>query len=447
MRISFYGAAGEVTGSNFLVESGDERILIDCGMFQGTRFAEEQNYETLPYDVREITAMILTHAHLDHCGRIPKLWRDGFRGKIYATPPTRDLAGLVMADAAAIMSFETEEDDREPLYEQTDVEAVLGLFEQVDYRRPTKIGKHFSFEFFDAGHILGSASVLLEAEGKKVVFSGDIGNYPVPMMNRPEVPVAADAVVMESTYGGRYHESPVDRRSKLRTVIKQTLEQKGVLLIPAFALERTQELLYELSGLSDDGLLPHVPVFLDSPMAIAATEVYESSIRYFNHEAQVASKIGNSIFSFPGLKITESVGQSKAINAVEGSKIIIAGSGMMEGGRIQHHAQQYLSDATTALLFVGYQGEGTLGRALYEGRRRVKILRQWVNVKARVVAIGAYSAHADQRGLEEWLGHFQIKPKKVYLVHGEADGATKLAAKIKSQYDVAIPQSNDEVEL
>ena len=389
MRISFHGAAGEVTGSNFLVESGDERILIDCGMFQGTRFAEEQNYEPLPYDVRNVTAMILTHAHLDHCGRIPKLWRDGFRGKIYATPPTRDLAALVMSDAAAIMAFEAEEDDHEPLYEQTDVEAVLGLFELVDYHQSTKISKHFSFEFFDAGHILGAASILLEAENKKIVFSGDIGNYPVPIMKQPEVPTAADAVVMESTYGGRYHETPVDRRSKLRMVIRQTLEQKGVLLIPAFALERTQELLYELAGLADDGLLPYVPVFLDSPMAIAATEIYESSIRYFNHEAQVAKKIGNSLFSFPGLKITESVGQSKAINAVEGSKVIIAGSGMMEGGRIQHHARQYLNESSTTLLFVGYQGEGTLGRALYDGRRKVKILKQWVNVNARVVAIGA----------------------------------------------------------
>ncbi len=447
MRISFHGAAGEVTGSNFFVESGDERILIDCGMFQGSRFAEESNYKPLPYDVRGLTGLILTHAHLDHCGRIPKLYKDGFRGKIYATGPTCELAAIVMADAAGIMAYEAEEDGHEPLYSEDDVTKVLALFEPVDYHRPTSLGKNFRFEFYDAGHILGAASILLKSEGKKVVFSGDIGNYPVPMMNQPEVPAQANLVVMESTYGGRYHETAVDRRSKLRLVIRQTIARKGVLLIPAFALERTQEILYELAGLSDDGLLPHVPIFLDSPMAIAATEIYEQSIRYFNHEAQVAHKIGNALFSFPGLKITETSGQSRAINQVVGPKIIIAGSGMMEGGRIQHHAKHYLPDTTTTLLIVGYQGKGTLGRELYDGRRRVKIRGSSVTVHARVVAIGAYSAHADQQGLEDWLGRFKTKPNKVYLVHGEEDGASKMATKIKDRYDVSIPKPGTEATL
>lgn len=452
MRLAFYGAAGEVTGSNFVLESEKYHLMVDCGLFQGARLSEKQNYQPLPYEPKSIDALLLTHAHLDHCGRIPLLWKEGFRGKIYCTPATRDLAELIMTDAAEVMLSEIEEElesgeRAEPLYMVSDVAGAMPLFHPIEYDTKTEILPGVEVEFVDAGHILGSASVVLTVDHKTVVFSGDIGNHPVPILRPPVTPPLADAVVMETTYGNRLHENSRDRRVKLRRVIIESVKRKGPLLIPAFALERTQELLYELNELVDEGELPPIPVFLDSPLAIAATAVYGNYERYFDDAAVNMIKHGDDLFSFPLLKVSETAAQSKQIKTVEGPKVIIAGSGMMEGGRIIHHAAEWLGNRTATLLFVGFQAPGTLGRALFEGRRRVKVKGHWLDVKAHLVAITAYSAHADQLGLQDWLSRFQRQPAKVFLVHGEQSSADDFARLIADRYTVAVPKMNEKVEL
>lgn len=447
MKLSFYGAAGEVTGSNFLLETEKYKIVVDCGMFQGMKLAEEKNYTPLPFNPKDLSAVLLTHAHLDHCGRLPLLWKQGYRGKIYCTPATRDLAELIMADAANVMLHDQEDEGQEPLYLAVDVAGVMNLFESVEYKTPTEILPGLQVEYYDAGHILGAASILVTVDGKKLTFSGDIGNDPVPILKPFEAPTQSDYVIMETTYGNRLHESGQDRRAKLRAVIRQAANKKGVLLIPAFALERTQELLYEINGLVQEESIPPIPIYLDSPLAIKTTEVYYDYERYFDDDAVLMLKNGGDLFHFPLLTITESVEDSKAILDAPNPKIIIAGSGMMEGGRIVHHAKNYLSDSTTTLLMVGYQAQGTLGRKLFEGERKVKIKGGFVTVKAHVVAIGAYSGHADQKALHRWLGSFEPKPQQVFLVHGEQEAAEDFAQLIGEDYGPLVPKSNQMVEL
>lgn len=447
MKLGFYGAAGEVTGSNYVLTTSTATVMIDCGLFQGTKFAEDKNADPFDYNIKDIDVIVLTHAHLDHCGRLPRLWKEGFRGKIYATPATRDLAELIMSDAAHIMLEDAQEEGKEPLYLTVDVANTISLFELIEYHTPTEIAKGVKLEFYDAGHILGAAMALIEADGKKIVFSGDIGNHPVPILRQPEVFEAADVVIMETTYGGRTHESSQDRRQKLRSVIRQTADKKGTLIIPAFAVERTQEILYEMSLLVQEGTIPAIPVFLDSPLAIAATLVYHEYPRYYDDDAQLQIQHSGHLFSFPTLRITETASQSMAIRQIEGAKVIIAGSGMMEGGRVVHHAKDYLTSSENTLLFVGYQAEGTLGRKIYDGVRKVKIKRQFVDIKARVMAIGAYSSHADQPALIAWLDGIKKRPSHVFLVHGEQGQAEQFAQQIKDRYTVAIPEVGQEVEL
>lgn len=447
MQLGFYGAASEVTGSNFLLETERYKIIIDCGLFQGARLAEKQNFEPFAYDPKSVDAILLTHAHLDHCGRIPLLRQLGFRGEIFSTPATRDLAELIMADAAAVMLHETRQFGDEPLYRVVDVAAVMPHFKPVEYRTKTEILPGVTLELFEAGHILGSATIVVEVDGKRLVFSGDLGNQPVPILRPPAAPPAADIVVMETTYGDRLHESGQDRRAKLRAVIRRLATQKGLLLIPAFALERTQELLYEIHSLVEEESIPALPVFLDSPLAIAATQIYYNYSRYYDEDAMILQKNGIDLFKFPLLKMTQTVGQSKAIAGVPNPKIIIAGSGMMEGGRILHHAKDYLTDSATTLLIVGYQAAGTTGRQLFEGKRRVKILGKWLVVKAHVVAITAYSAHADQAALRHWLGSIKTKPASVFLVHGEQSSAETFAKLIASEYTVVVPRPNQKITI
>lgn len=447
MRLHFHGAAGEVTGSNHILETEKYRIMVDCGLFQGARMAEKQNYEPLAYDVKDISVVVLTHAHLDHCGRLPLLWKLGYRKKIWATPATRDLAELIMTDAANIMLHEAEEDGQEPLYVAADVAGVLGLFEDVEYETPTEILKGVTIELFDAGHVLGSSSVVIKADNRKICFSGDLGNHPVPILRHPVTPPEADVVIMETTYGNRLHEDGQNRKAKLRAVIRQAAAKKGTLLIPAFALERTQEILYELHELMNEGAIPAMPIFLDSPLAIAATQVYYLYDRYYDDDALLLQKNGADLFKFPLLKITATSGQSKAIKEFPDPKVVIAGSGMMEGGRIIHHASDFLELESTILAIVGYQGEGTLGRRLYDNERKVKIKGHWVHVRAHVVAITAYSAHADQADLHTWLKGFKKKPKQVFLVHGEPDSAADFAKLIGDQYSPYVPKKDEVFEI
>ncbi|MFH1990713.1 MAG: MBL fold metallo-hydrolase, partial [Patescibacteria group bacterium] len=364
MKLYFYGAARSVTGANYLLEIGSgkkkTKILIDCGLSQGSRMAEKENYKNFPYDPKEIQALLVTHAHIDHTGRIPKLYRDGFRGKIYGTPPTLDFAKLLLLDSEHIIREEAEKQKLEPLYAVEDIEGASGLFEGVGYHKKIEINPGIIVEFFDAGHILGSSIIRINAEGKTIVFSGDLGNPPTPLLAPTEFIDRADYVVIESAYGDRLHEDRKRRREILEEAIEYTIGKGGTIMVPAFAMERTQELLYELNNLVENKLIPAIPIFLDSPLAINATAIYKKYPEYYGKEAKHLNA-SDEIFDFPNLKFTLSTEESKKINNIPAPKIIIAGSGMSTAGRILHHERRYLPDPNSTLLIIGYQTNDSLG--------------------------------------------------------------------------------------
>lgn len=448
-EILFYGGAREVTGSMFLVvaKSG-KRILVDCGLIQGPAPSEKRNYEPFDFDPASIDAVLVTHAHLDHVGRLPKLVKEGFKGPVIVTSATADLMHLVLIDAQALMEEEAARDGLPPLYQVEDINRLMQLVERLDYGVTTTT-HGITIRLLDAGHILGSSIIEIINDGKNFVFSGDLGNPGTPILRDTQVPTQADLVVMESTYGGRVHEPVGERENILRQTIIETIRRSGVLMIPAFAIERTQEILYELNQLQSEGKIPKLPIFLDSPLAINATTVFERYSQYWNRESQVLKANGDDFFRFPGLKKTITVEQSKQINNVAPPKVIIAGSGMMEGGRILHHLSRYLPNERCTLLVVGYQARETLGRELLDGASRVKIHNEWVNVRAQIKPIGAYSAHADGPQLVAWLSKFKQKPKHVYLVHGENEEMTILAENIKKQLniEVSMPEKGEGVEV
>ena len=440
-----------VTGANYLLETGYSKILIDCGLFQGSRFAEFLNYENFPYKPEEIDYVVITHGHADHVGRLPKLYKEGFRGTVIATHPTIDIAKASMPNGLALIMDEAKDDGHEPLFREEDLINVLLLSRGVNYGESIDLDKNTKLTLRDAGHILGSAIVEIESGGKKICFSGDLGNPPSPLLVHPFYIQNPDYLVMESAYGDRIHENREERRSILEKIIDETVSKGGTLLIPSFALERTQELLYELNGLFLEKSIPNVPIFLDSPLAIKLTEVYENYLDYLNDKARALIKSGDDIFNFPQLILTRSTPESKNINNVKGPKVIIAGSGMSNGGRILHHEARYLPDPKSALLFVGYQAENSLGRRILEGAKEVSIFRQVIPVKCKIHNIGGYSGHADQNFILEWVGKANEggRLKKVFIVEGEANPAKVLAGKIKEslRIDAMVPSQGDSVEL
>ena len=448
MQITFYGAAGEVTGSNYLLESGGVKLLIDCGLAQGGRFAEEKNFEPFPYDPSEIQAVLVTHAHIDHVGRIPMLTKGGFRGTIYSTPPTRDFAELLLLDSEHLLLRVAEELGKEPLYAAEDIEIAMSRWEGRKYHEKFHEGP-FEVEFFDAGHILGSSTIKVSAEGKSIVFSGDLGNYPAPIIKDTEALPECDYLVMESTYGGRVHEGKDRREVELEQAITETVRRGGTVLIPAFAMERTQDLLYHLNDLVEKGKIPKVPIFLDSPLAIKLTTVYDKYKNYFDAEATAEIKEGDDLFEFPGLEMSLTTEESKAINNVAPPKVIIAGSGMSNGGRILHHERRYLPDPKSCLLIVGYQARGTLGRRLLEGADHVRMFGEDVPVRCEIRNISAFSAHADQPRLLAWVAPRAKTLTHIYLTHGEEEQAGLLALKIKEEFGLAakIPPLGTAIEL
>ncbi|MEK7565351.1 MAG: MBL fold metallo-hydrolase [Patescibacteria group bacterium] len=468
MKLYFYGGAGAVTGANYLLEcahstgstgsqqadSGQAvtRILIDCGLQQGGRMAEKENYEKFAYDPSTIDAVFITHAHLDHVGRIPKLYKEGFRGKIFSTHATLDLARVNLDDSLHLLEREAEETGLEPLFNENDLIESWKLTHGKSYSEEVKVSNSIRAFFKDAGHILGSSIIefyLSEGSRKiKIVFSGDLGNSPTPLLKNTEVITEADYVLVESAYGDRIHEDRSQRKEKLKAVIESVVKNGGVLMIPAFALERTQELLFELNNLVESGRIKKIPVFIDSPLAIKATAVYQKYPDYFNKEVNSLIKSGDDLFNFPGLQFSLTTESSKAINEVLPPKIIIAGSGMSEGGRILHHERRYLPDPKSVLLMIGYQTSGTLGRRLLDGVQEVKMFREIVPVRAVVKAIGGYSAHADQTGLLKWVGAIK-GVKKVFVVQGEVGPASVLAGKIKEGFgvDAEVPHEGQTYEL
>ncbi len=425
-----------MTGSNFLIEGVRGKILIDCGIEQGADFVEEHNYGDFHYDVKSVDALVLTHAHLDHVGRIPKLVRDGFRGKIYMTPPTRDLAELILRDSLGILGEEARRRGIAPLYEEQDVEKTFALIETLDYHTEKEVAPGLSVYLRNTGHILGSASVRIKDEdGVAVALTGDIGNSPSPLLPDWEPITDSDAIVMESVYGDRLHPPHAERVNTLRDTLKRAIARGGTILIPAFSLERTQLMLYELSNFFSAKELPEIPIFLDSPLAIHVTAVYEKwGPTYFKKSIEDEIKREGSIFKFPFLKQTLSRDESLAIDKVPGPKIIIAGAGMSHGGRIGKWEVKYLPDPTTTLIIVGYQAPGSPGRRMMEGATSVRLNGIEVKIKAKVENLHGWSAHADRDELlkfaEASLPQAGGRTKTIFTAIGEPSAERFLAQRI-----------------
>jgi metallo-beta-lactamase family protein len=402
------------------------------------------------YDPAQVDVLFVTHAHADHIGRIPKLVRDGFRGKIYSTQATRDLAHIMFDDALHIMQFEAERDGREPLYAGKDIERAMSLWQGVGYNDVINEGDTRIW-FTDAGHILGSAMVQMERYGKKIVFTGDIGNIPQPLLSPPTVPTEFDYMVMESVYGDRVHEEVEERTALLKYHIEETIKKNGTLIIPAFSLERTQGILYEINNMIESGDVPPIKTYLDSPLAIRVTDVYRDSIEYLREDVQEQIKSGDDIFSFEGLSFTETVKESKQIAAFGGPKIIIAGSGMSHGGRIREHEQRFLREPSTTLLLVGYQTVGSVGRLLQDGAKQVWIDGVDVPVKAHVETIRGFSGHADRNQLIDLVynGTKDYQPKQVFVTMGEERASLFLTQRLRDYLGVnaIAPEPNAEIEI
>ena len=434
MKLSFYGGAGKVTGSNFLIQGARAKILVDCGIEQGADLVMEHIYGAFPYDVPSIDALVVTHAHLDHVGRIPKLVRDGFKGKIYMTPPTKDLAELILHDSIGIITDEAERNHQEPLYDAQDVEKAFSLIETLDYHVEKEVAPGLSVYLRNTGHILGSASVrITDEEGVTLALTGDIGNSPSPLLPDWEPVPDADVLVMESVYGDRLHPPQAERVGQLRDTLKRAIARGGTILIPAFSLERTQLMLYELSNFFAAKELPQTPVFLDSPLAIRVTQVYEKwGPTYFKPEAEDEMKREGSIFEFPFLTQTLSRDQSEEINKAPLQKIIIAGAGMSHGGRIGGWESKYLPDPKTTLLIVGYQAPGSPGRRIQEGAGTIRVQGHDVISRAKVEILEGWSAHADRDELLKFAEAALVdkRPKAIFTAIGEPAAERFLAQRI-----------------
>jgi metallo-beta-lactamase family protein len=448
MQLSFYGGVGEATGANYILESNGTKIMIDCGLHQGSHYADRENFDPFPYNAGEVAAVFITHSHLDHIGRLPSLLKAGFKGTIYSTGATKDFAELMLIDSEHLLASEALREKREPLYNEHDIEQVMEAWKGLHYHEPVTVNG-FKVELYDAGHILGSAIIHVEAEGKTIVFSGDLGNTPAPIIKPTEKISSADYCLIESTYGDRIHKDIEGRRAMLAQAVEDTVKAGGVLMIPTFAMERTQELLYHLHQLFQEGRIPRVPVFIDSPLAIKLTAVYKKHESYFNKSTQDIVKSGDDILNFPGLRLTLTTEQSKEINNVPAPKIVIAGSGMSNGGRILHHEIRYLPDPKSEIVFVGYQATGSMGRELLEGATQVKIFGETVEVHCRRVNIPGYSAHADQPHLLDWLSSMQKSLKRVFVVQGEQQSSETLAHLITDKFGVPaeVPVPKESVTL
>lgn len=433
LRLTSYGGAGKVTGSNFLIEGAKGRVLVDCGIEQGSDFCEECVYGPFAYDPASIDALVITHAHLDHVGRVPKLVKDGYRGPIYMTPPTRDLAELIWNDSVAILGIEAKHREIPALYDMHDAETALGQIELLDYHIEREVAPGLSVYLRNTGHILGSASARITDGDTAVALTGDIGNAPSPLLPDWEPVPDADVLLMESVYGDRLHPSREHRVEYLRDTLKRALARGGAVMIPAFSIERTQLMLYELSNFYDEGSLPKVPVYLDSPLAIRVTALYDTwGTTYFKPEAEEEMKREKSLFDFPFLHKTLEPRDSAAIEKVPNPKIIIAGAGMSHGGRIGRWESMYLPDPSSALLIVGYQAPGSPGRRLVDGAKRVRLGEHFVRVRGKVENLTGWSAHADRDGLLAFADQSISggRVKTIFTALGEPSAERFLAQRI-----------------
>ena len=462
MKVTFLGATKTVTGSNFLVEGAGKKFLVDCGMYQGSAADEFENEAPFLFNIDEIDFVLLTHAHIDHSGRIPKLYNEGYRNDVIATKATCDLCSIMLPDSGHIQEMEAEWKNKKrerkgeapvpPIYTAEDAARSLEIFRPVQYNEIVDIDENIKARFNDAGHMLGSSIIEVwiteQGETKKIVFTGDLGNNDIPLLSPPTMISDADYLVMESTYGNRLHMRNDDKAEMFLNVVYETLEKGGTVVIPSFAVGRTQEILYELNRIKEKRndeefykkykKLMSVPVYVDSPLAISATEVFKENMNLFNEETQNIINEGDNPLDFPGLKFTRTADESKALNASEESSIIISASGMCEVGRIKHHLKHHLWEPNSTILFVGYQAPGTLGRKLVDGEKKVKIFGEEIAVNARVEYIEGYSGHADQEWLMNFVYSFTTPPKHIFLVHGEPEGQIVLKQKLEENTNIPI---------
>lgn len=438
------GGVGNATGANFLLKTPTISLLVDCGLVQGSHFAVEENREPFPYQPADISYLFITHAHMDHVGRIPKLVRDGFKGVIYSTVETRDLALLMLDDAVNLITREAKETGRDPIYEKADIASAMALWKTVEYHTVFELTPDISVFLKDAGHVLGSCIVEMTLKGAgdvagkglKIAFTGDLGNSPTPLLRDTEYVTDADYMVMESVYGDRNHEPKDERDARLKQILSDALHRGGTVVIPAFSLERTQVILYEINNLVESHALPQVPVLLDSPLAIKVTEVYRAHSADFNDKIQSAIAHGDDIFDFPGLRIIRTPDESAAIHSMHGAKIIIAGSGMSVGGRVLSHEAFYLEDPNATILLVGYQVPGSLGRQIEDKIVKLNIMGKSIRVRAQIEKISGYSSHKDSDHLVDFVSHAAKSLKGLFVAMGESKSSAFLAQRIRDELGV-----------
>lgn len=435
LKLTFCSGAGTVTGANFLLEGNGKKFLIDCGLIQGEKFVDELNWAKFPYDSSEIDILFITHSHIDHIGRIPKLIHEGFKGRIVSLEPTKFITREMLADTTQLL-LRNDDPRIDEIYTSQNVNKSFELWETVRYGQEVNIDHGFKFVFRDAGHILGSGMLEIIYNNKKIVFTGDLGNSPSPLLPDTDVIKDANYLIMESVYGDRNHEQRAERRHKLEKIMKDNYNRGGTLVIPTFSLERTQELLYEMNFLVENKIVPRMPIFLDSPLSIKLTNIYLRYGDYFNETAQNLISSGDELFDFPGLKQTPETEDSKRILRVPPPKIIIAGSGMSNGGRVLHHEKNYLPDRKNTLLLTGYQTMGTMGRVIQDGAKKVKIMGMDVKIKANIVFIEGYSGHKDSDNLLAFVENSKDTLEKVYAVMGEPRSAMFLAQRINDTLSI-----------
>lgn len=467
-KITFYGGVGSTTGANIMLQYENKKVLIDCGIFQGARYAEDRNFEPFKYNPADVNFLIITHAHMDHIGRVPKLVRDGFKGRIISTAETKELAGPMLLDAFKVMQAKHPD---KTLFDQEDLEKALTLWEGFNYGEKIELFPDCSLEMQDAGHILGSAICSVTCGGKTIAFTGDLGNSPSPLLPDTEFPKNADYMIMESVYGDRNHESKDERRNKLKQYVLEGIKRNGTIIIPAFSIERTQVLLYEINNMIEDKEIPQIPVFLDSPLAEKVTDIYKKYQKDFKESIKEEIKEGDDIFNFPGLKIIKDTKESGEIDKINGAKIILAGSGMSEGGRVVSHEAHYLPDHNATVILVGFQPVGTLGKQLEDGAKEIEIsppnpplnLRGGqegsyssakkikIKIRAKIEKIEGYSSHKDSGHLLEFVDKTNESKKltKVFVIMGEPKSSLFLTQRIRDYLDIdaVYPEEGREYEL